>query len=108
MDPGYREEYRGKKDVIMTHPLTRETPCVLSTEVDIPKNKKTLLKTLVSHHDKGDWELIIRVNGSIQKTITIGKETVNNDGWLEVVFDLENKANGWAWEAGYWKEIRIE
>jgi hypothetical protein len=120
MDPGFRESYRGKENVIMTHPLTKEIPCVLSTETDIPKDKKTILKTLVTHHNGGDWDLIIRVNGSVQKQVTIGKESVDKDGWLEVRFDLtpfagnnnvridlENKANGWAWEAGYWKDIKI-
>ncbi|WP_298646344.1 ADP-ribosylglycohydrolase family protein [uncultured Proteiniphilum sp.] len=120
MDPGFRETYKGKENVIVTHPLSREIPCVLSTEIDILKDKKTVLKALVSHYDGGDWDLIIRVNGSVQKQITIGKDSVNNDGWREITFDLtpfagnknvkidlENKANGWAWEAGYWGDIRI-
>lgn len=121
MDPGYVETYRGRKEVIKTHPLDQEKPCVLTTKVDIPPGKKTILKLLVSHHDKGDWDLVIRVNGSEQKKITIGKDTAGKDGWLEVAFDLtpfagnknvkldlENKPNGWSWEAGYWGSIKIE
>lgn len=121
MDPGLRESYRGRQDVLMTHPLDRETPCVLTRIIDVPKDKMATLKLLVTHHDKGDWDLIIRVNGSEQKRITVGKETMGSDGWLEVQFDLspfagsknvkidlENSANGWAWEAGYWGKIEIE
>lgn len=120
MDPGYMESYRGRKEVIKTHPLNQQVPCVLTTHIDIPKGKKTMLKLLVSHYNNGDWDLIIRVNGSEQKKVTIGKDTVGKDGWLEVQFDLtpfagnnnvkidlENRPNGWAWEAGYWGEIKI-
>lgn len=121
MDPGYRASFRGKKDVLLTHPLNEQVPCVLTANIDIPKDKKTMLKLLVSHHDNGDWDLIIRVNGSEQKKIPVGEKTTGKDGWLEVAFDLtpfagnnnvkidlENKANGWAWEAAYWEEIKIE
>lgn len=121
MQPGLREQYKGKENVMLTHPLSREMPCVLTMERDIPTGKKTVLKTCVTHHDGGDWVLVIRVNGSVQKMVTVGKESVGEDGWLEVDFnltpfagnknikiDLENKANGWSWEAGYWKELRID
>lgn len=121
MNPGYKDTYKRKKDVILTHPLDRETPCVLSRSVDIPKGKKTMLRMLVSHHDDGDWELVVRINGSVQKSLTISKDTVDKEGWLavncdltpfsgqkNVKIDLENKANGWAREAGYWKDIKIE
>ena len=121
MNPGYIDSYKGKNGVILTHPLTQEIPCVLSTVVDIPKDKTTELKALVSHHNNGDWDLVIRINGSVQKVITIGEDSVDKSGWLEVTFDLtpfagsnnvkielENKANGWAWEAGYWKYVNIQ
>lgn len=88
MQPGLRETYKGKKNVLLTHPLTREMPCVLTKVIDIPAGKQTRLKAEVSHHDKGDWVLVIRVNGSVQKEVTIGKDSVSEDGWLEVLFDL--------------------
>lgn len=121
MQPGLRETYKGKENVLLTHPLTRGMPCVLTKVIDIPAGKQTRLKAEVSHHDKGDWVLVIRVNGSVQKEVTIGKDSVSEDGWLTVEFDLtpfagnnnvkidlENKANGWSWEAGYWNDIRVE
>ena len=120
MDPGIRENFRGKNNVLVTHPLERGVACVLSTEVEVPKGKKTVLKALVSHFDGGDWDLVIRVNGSEQKRQLIGKDTVGKDGWLEVTLDLtsfagsnikvdlDNVPNGWSWEAGYWAEIEID
>ena len=121
MNPGFRESLRGKKNVLVTHPIDRETPCVLTNSVDIPAGKKTTLRLVVGHHESGDWDLVIRVNGSPQKTVDISKTLTNNSGWAEVTFDLtpfagnknvkidlENKASGWAWEAGYWAEIEIK
>jgi hypothetical protein len=120
MNPGFRDSYRGRQNVILTHPLNKGTPCTLTTETNIPKGKKTRLKVLVSHHNGGDWDLVIRINGATQKQVVIGKDTVNKDGWLEVSFDLtpfagnnnvridlENKPTGWSWEAGYWAGIEI-
>jgi len=119
MNPGLYESYRHKSRILMTHPLHPETPCTLSTITDIPADKTTILKMLVSHYPKGDWDLVIRVNGSIQKQVSIGEETVKNE-WLEVTcdltpfagsknvkIDLENKASGWFCEAGYWADIQI-
>lgn len=121
MSPGYKESYKGRKEVIMTHPLNKDTPCLLSIVTNIPNNKKTTLKFFVSHHDRGDWELVIRINGSIQKEKIVSSNTVDKTGWLKVEFDLtpysgnknvhielENKANNWTREAGYWSDIKIE
>ena len=120
MDPGMRENYRGKKNVLMTHPLTRETPCTLERKLDIPADKKTVLKAVVSNHPNHDWELVLRVSGSVQKTVKVD-EALTKGGWAEVVFDLtpfaggknvqielENKANDWAFEAGYWASLTVE
>ena len=120
MEPGMRESYRGRQNVIMTHPLNQETPCSLELRMDIPANKKTVLKAFVSNHPNYDWELVFRVSGSAQKTVTIDEE-LTKGGWAEVSFDLtpfagsknlqielENKANGWAFEAGYWAGLMVE
>ena len=121
MNPGFNNSVRGKKNILVTHPVDIVNPCVLSTTVDIPKNKKTMLRLVVGHHEIGDWDLIIRVNGTIQKTVEISNKLTNNSGWAEVTFDLtpfagnqkvkidlENKASGWSFEAGYWAEIEIK
>jgi hypothetical protein len=120
MDPGTRDEYRGKQNIVMTHPLNCDVPCTLVFQTDIPANKKTILKTVVSNHPNYDWELVLRVRGSEQKTVTVD-EALTKGGWTEVMFDLtpfaggknvqielENKANGWSFEAGYWARLIIE
>ncbi|MDR3196458.1 MAG: ADP-ribosylglycohydrolase family protein, partial [Planctomycetaceae bacterium] len=67
MNPGFRAEYYGKKNVVMTHPKARGEACVLTKSVTIPKNKKTTLKLVVAAHDAAkaefDWELIVKANG---------------------------------------------
>ena len=120
MNPGMREKYRGKENIVMTHPLNREVPCTLGLVIDIPANKKTVLKAVVSNHPKYDWELVFRVSGSVQKVVTVDENLTKGD-WAEVMFDLtpfagsknlqieiENKANGWMCEAGYWASLTIE
>jgi len=120
MDPGFHESALGKTNVLVTHPVSRQIPCVLTNTVDIPADKKTTLRLVVGHHAQGDWDLVIRINGSPQKTVDINKTLTKNSGWAEVKFDLtpfagnknvkidlENKASGWAFEAGYWAEIEI-
>ena len=120
MEPGLRDNYRGRRNVFLTHPLDRQTPCVLFTVRDIPAGRKTTLHAIVGHHQGGDWELVIRINGSPQQTLTIGSEGGDRNGWREISFDLtpfaggnnvtielENKANGWYCEAGSWAELDI-
>lgn len=119
MDPGLHSKYRGRKNVLVTHPESEKVACVLSKEVDIPAGKKTVLKLSVSHHDEGDWDLIVKVNGQKLMKRPIGKKTVVN-GWGDIEVDLSksagnkvklellNQASGWKWEAGYWAKIEIE
>ena len=120
MNPGYYEWLHFRSHVLATHPVSREIPCVLTTSVDVPAGKKTALRLVVGHHKDGDWDLVIRINGSPQKTVDIGDKLTNGSRWAEITFDLtpfagnkvnialENKASGWAWEAGYWAELEIK
>ena len=120
MNPGPRNQYRGRENVLLTHPLDRETSCVFQKEVAVPSDGKTALKLSVSHDLAGDWLLIVRVNGSPQLETVVGPETVAADGWLDATVDLtpfagqkinvevENKANGWMCEAGYWSKLAVE
>lgn len=119
MDPGKRNEFRGRQNVLMTHPLNREVPCTLARRVDIPEGKKTVLTMVVSNHPGHDWELVIRINGEVRGVVVID-DAFTNRGWAEIMFDLtsfagrnilielENRANGWSFEAGYWASLTIE
>jgi hypothetical protein len=118
MNPGLREELRGRKNVLVTHPLSESVGCVLSRSVGLPVNRKSTLKLVVGHDARGDWDLIVRVNGEQLLRKTIGPETTSL-GWTEVNVDLSrfvgqtvklelvNEPTGWHYEGGYWAEISI-
>ncbi len=105
---------------VQTHPLDRNTPCVLgNNRVDVPKGKKTSLKLRVSHHPHGDWQLRVLVGDQVITDTIVGPETVGPGEWLDVSVDLsqfagrriplsiENRANEWHNEWAYWNKIEI-
>ncbi|MGQ9650459.1 MAG: ADP-ribosylglycohydrolase family protein [Phycisphaerae bacterium] len=116
MSPGIRDEL-GKKNVLVTHPLSESMPCVLGRRVDIPPGKKTTLHLVVGHHPEGDWVLRVSADRQLVHKV-IGKETAP-DGWTSIDVDLSeyagrvvtlqltNEANGWSYEAAYWATIDI-
>ncbi len=118
MDPGLYAEMNGKKNVLVTHPLDRQTACVLSNKVKIPAGAKTSLGLVVGHHPEGDWTLVVKADGKELINTTVGKETAK-DGWMEAEVDLSkyagkevklellNQPSGWQWEAGYWASIEL-
>jgi len=117
MSPGIRDEL-GKKNVLVTHPLSETLPCVLGRRVDILPDKKTTLHLVVGHHPEGDWVLRVSADRQLVHKV-IGKETAP-DGWTSIDVDLSeyagriitlqltNEANGWSYEAAYWARIEIE
>ncbi len=118
MNPGLRDEWGGKKNVLLTHPLSRTVGCVLSKKVKIPVNKKTKLHLVVGHHPEGDWTLLVKADGKELLKTTVGKETAEN-GWMqadvdlsqytgkEINLELVNQASEWAWEAAYWAKVEV-
>jgi len=118
MDPGLRERLRGRENVLVTHPLNQEMGCVLSRTVQLPRGKRGVLKLVVGHDPRGDWDLIVRANGRELLRKTIGPE-VTTVGWTEVSVDLSryagkstkieivNEPTGWRYEAAYWAEISL-
>ena len=121
MSPGLLESYQGKSRVLLTHPADRETPCALSKTVDVPAGARTALTVIVSHHQHGDWQLALKVDGQQRHaTRTVSAKTCPADGWLAVEFDLSdwagqtvelallNRATNWRYEGGFWSEITID
>ncbi|UCG46110.1 MAG: ADP-ribosylglycohydrolase family protein [Phycisphaerales bacterium] len=118
MDPGLYAEMNGKKNVLVTHPLDRDTACVLSNKVKVMRADKTLLRLVVGHHPEGDWTLIVKADDKELLNTTVGKETAK-DGWMEAEVDLSkyggkevklellNQPSGWSYEAGYWARIEL-
>ena len=103
----------------VTHPLDRQTGCVLSKKVKVPAGKKTVLRVVVGHSAKGDFDLVVRADGQELLRKAVSKKTTTNEPWLmqevalsafagkSVKFELVNQPTGWAYEAAYWVEIAI-
>ena len=116
MDPGIRAEYRGRQRVLVTHPDDGATPCIIWREGTIPAGTEGKLRMTVSHHDGGDWQLVVKINGQEVQSTPVSVDTVTN-GWLTVDVDLTpyagqtikaellNQPTGWFCEAAYWGEI---
>jgi hypothetical protein len=119
MEPGLKNHWGGKPTVLATHPLDRHTGCTLSRTVEIPAGKHTTLRLVVGHHPKGDWLLIVRVNGQDVLRQPVGKDTAAKL-WAKAEVDLTplagksaklelvNQPTGWRNEAAYWASIAIE
>jgi putative membrane-bound dehydrogenase-like protein len=111
-------DYNGRPTVVRTHPVNEKTPCVLRGQVTVPAGRRTELVLNVSHDPRGDWRLVVRANGEPLHDSIIGPKSTR-DHWAEVRVDLtplagktveleiENRANNWAWEFGYWGRIEV-
>ena len=109
--------FRNEK-AVQTHPLDKKTPCVLKRKLSVPKGKSTFLKTRVSYHAHGDWQLRILANKDVLHDQIINFNNIKEQ-WLELKIDLtkyagkdieltlENRANNWAWEFGFWSYVKI-
>jgi len=118
MNPGLYAQWRGKKNVLVTHPLNHTTGCVISRKVQVPVGKNTTLRLVVGNHQQGDWDLIVRADGKQLLRKTISNETTT-DGWTTITVDLSsyagktillelvNEPTDWFFEAGYWAQISI-
>jgi hypothetical protein len=119
MDPGIREFF-GRQNVLLTHPKERGVPCILSRTVQVPQNGRCELKLTVTHHDQGDWDLIVKADGKEIFKRSIGKENdPPNSRWSNIKIDLApfagktiklellNQPSGWAFEGGYWATIDV-
>ncbi|MEM9367106.1 MAG: PVC-type heme-binding CxxCH protein [Planctomycetota bacterium] len=115
-----RHEVFRNEMAVQTHPLDRNTPCVLSNNrIDVPQGKKTALKLRVSHHPHGDWQLRVLADGEVVADTIVSAETVGADEWLDLSVDLspfagrriklsiENRANNWRNEWAYWNQVKI-
>jgi hypothetical protein len=119
MDPGLRAEWQNRKNVLVTHPLDRDTGCVIRKTVDVPAGKKTTLRFVVGHDPQGDFDLIVRADGKQLLRKPVNRLTVTDGHWLKETVDLSalagrsvklelvNHPSGWAYEAAYWAEIAI-
>ena len=104
--------------VVQTHPKDRKVPCEIYRELKVPSGKKTVLRVRASYHAHGDWQLRVRAGKEVIYDKIVGNTQVKGQ-WLEFDVDLsdyagktiplvlENKANNWANEFGYWSSIEV-
>jgi hypothetical protein len=122
MDPGLKDQLRGRRRVFVTHPLEGKVSCYLDRTVTLPADPRTMLKLTVGHHEQGDWRLVITAmcdgKGKVLLRKDIGPNTCK-DGWTDIDVDLsdyagktitlklENQPTDWSFEAGYWAKIEL-
>ena len=115
MKPGLRKEWGGRNNVLMTHPLSQHTPCVLFRSLEVPLGKTTALTLRVRDDNRGDFKLIVKANGN-----ELLRKDIADNRWQDLRIDLSgyagktvqlevlNQATGWKFEAAYWSRIAIE
>ena len=115
---GILKEHFGRSGVLRTHPVSAETPSVLSGTFAIPAGKKTTLVVDVSHDPRGDWRLVIKASGDQVLKEDVSPKTCSG-GWAtfkvdlskfagkEIRLELMNVATGWSFEFGYWGGARL-
>ncbi len=115
---GLLAQHLGRDNVLRTHPVTRDKPCVLTTKLTPPADKKTKLILDVAHDARGDWRLLVLGNGQRMADEMISKETCSK-GWRtltidltkfagqELKLDLVNQANDWSNEFAYWGGVQL-
>ncbi|MEM9015479.1 MAG: sulfatase, partial [Verrucomicrobiota bacterium] len=111
--PEFRNDF-----AVQTHPLSRNMPCVLFRELDVPEGKATRLRIRASYHPHGNWQLRVLANKKVIHDQIVSYETVKTE-WLELDLDLsefagqqvnlevENRANDWSWEFAFWGKVEI-
>ena len=115
--PAKYPEAVGRRNVLMTHPIDARRPAALVRAINLPRQGPLALKFAVAAHDRGDWELRVVIDGGVLHRQAVTHEAPR---WKEVARDLtpyagrrvvirlENAATDWAWEFGYWSDLRLE
>jgi putative heme-binding domain-containing protein len=115
--PRKLSEFAGRKNVLQLHPWPdKKTPAHLSRKFSVPDTAGPLLTFDTASQEGADWELSIQINGKEIKRQTIDAkgqrwktQTLDLAPWRgqSISIQLENHANGWAWEFSYWSNLKI-
>lgn len=107
--------HAGRNNVLRIHPYTREKASGLERQIDVPAKGRTTLTFNVSSGETSNWELRVLINGKRVHTQTVDRRKAP---WQQVAINLtefagqkiqvrlENAANNWSWEFGYWSDIK--
>ena len=124
MNPGYRERVstppEGVFGCVLTHPPKRDVPVTLSRTLTVPEGDPRLHFS-VGNSPKGDFRLVVRVNG-IELLATVLDKIYTRPGhrpfqtfdlslepWAgqKVTIELVQQPTGWMNESAIWHDIRI-
>lgn len=112
------QEFRNQI-AFQTHPFSRKKPSTLRRHLEVPEGKTTTLSIRVSHHQHSDWQLRVLAGKELLADRIVGSKSVAKDEWLDVDVDLsrfagehiditlENRANNWSNEWGYWGKVHV-
>lgn len=113
----YREHF-GRPHVVRTHPVRQDQGCVLRAPLYFPAGERRELRIAASHHQAGDWQLVVKVGQDKLYDQPVSPATTK-DGWADVTIDLsqyagknvvvevQNQPSGWAYEFAFWGKIEI-
>jgi len=114
MEPGLRAEQFGRENVLVLHPVSQDAPAAIEGALGVPTGAKRLAIEVASD-PRGDFLLRVFLNDQLAK-----EKHIDTQGrWTTVEVDLtphagktvtvrvENCANGWRFEAGYFDSILI-
>lgn len=115
--PAKLPEFAGRRNVLLTHPVDERTPAAVVRPLILPPGRPATLRFAVAAHEQGDWELRVKADGEV-----IHRQVVTHEGdrWKPVRVDLtpfagrrivlrlENAANNWSYEFGYWADLTID
>lgn len=119
MNPGYREDYLGRKDVLVTHPLNPQTGVTLTKTFTVPMGTACLNTTLANSRG-GDFRFRAKINGKEVISCKIGDQNTPGARWQtipialheyggqKITVELINQPDGWKNEAAYWGAIEIK
>jgi putative heme-binding domain-containing protein len=115
--PRKHSEFAGRKNVLETHPVNRQAGSALERIVELPAGRKAALSFAVAAHERGDWQLRVLADGAVVHQRIVGGK---GERWQSVLVDLsrfagktihlrlENCANDWSFEFGYWSELELK
>ncbi len=100
--PGFRTSKSGHDGVaiipdhegraaVRVHPISRDEPNVISGSFLVPESGKSSLRLAVGRHPKGDWELVVKINGAVATRVRMNQKTAPNS-WRTVTADLSKHA----------------
>ncbi|GIX03761.1 MAG: hypothetical protein KatS3mg113_0767 [Planctomycetaceae bacterium] len=113
-------EFRGRKGVVRTHPVSRDRPAEMQGTFEIPTGQRTWLVFEVSHDLRGDWRLVATAGEAGRLLDELVNAESCPDGWGTFRLDLTryagqripirmwNQANDWYYEFAYWGSVRLE